>query len=149
MAAEFDLVRMEGSESPAKLIDVRKAPSKFFSSANLLAEARSACKRAKFLHFNAYDADVGLMKACAINGCTLVMAVTDLLNLKAGEKAKKLARMKRFAALANHFFAKVKVATLARNEYELRSGFELRAVAELLGMAPGQAKAMGGMNMPA
>ena len=137
MAIEFDLVRMDVAPSrPIKTIDIRKNAPNFFSSSDTLEKARSACKRSKYLHFSSYDADVGLMKACAENGCALVIAISDILPLPPYEKAKKIARMKRFAKLAYHYHAKIIVCTLARNEYELRSAFELKMIGEYIGVKP-------------
>ena len=131
-----DLARMEASaSSPTKIIDVRKSPPNFFSSVPTLEQARAFCKRGKYLHFSAYDSDVGLVKACAQNKCALVVAVSDVLNLPPVEKAKKIARIRRFVALARHFFAEVRLVTLARNGFELRSSFEMKLLREYFGIA--------------
>jgi RNase P/RNase MRP subunit p30 len=135
MENEFDLVRMDVAAShPIKSIDVRKSPANFFSSVATLEQARSACKRSKLLHFFSYDADVGLAKACAQNKCTLIIAVSDVLNLPPVEKGKKIARIRRFSILARHYFAKVKLVTLAKNEFELRSAFEMKILSEYFGI---------------
>lgn len=132
---EPDLVRMEKpSDDPGGFIDIRKAPQNYFAAARELAQARAACKRAKFLFFENYDADVGLMKACAENGCTLVVSISDLLHLPPFEKAKKIGRMRLFVFLARHYGAKVRVCSLAKNELEIRNKYEIGAIMRMLGM---------------
>ncbi|GEM_PF-5198827 len=136
MTMEIDLVRMDVPASQKTICsDVRKAQASFFSSVITLEQARACCKRSKYLHFASYDSDVGLAKACAQAKCTLVVAVSDVLNLPPVEKGKKIARIKRFVALCRHYFAEVKLASLARNEYELRSAFEMKIVREYFGIA--------------
>jgi len=139
----FDLVRMEKpSDDSAKFIDVRKGAQNFFLIRRDLASARAACKRAKFLFFESYDSDAGLMKSCAEKNCTLVISMSDLLHLPPAEKAKKIARIRQFVFFANHFCAKTKVVTLARNEFELRNGYEIASVGELLGFTQAQMEKM-------
>lgn len=131
-----DLVRMDVPKSQAaKTMDIRKSPPSFFSSVPTLEQARSACKRGKYLHFQSYDSDVGLAKACAQNNCTLIIALSDVLNLPPVEKGKRIARIQRFVALSRHYFAKVKLASIARNEFEMRSAFEMKMLREYFGIA--------------
>lgn len=139
---QFDLVRMEkASDDRGKFIDVRKGQN-FFSVARDLASARAACKRCKFLFFENYDADAGLMKACEEKNCTLLISISDLLHLPPTEKAKKIARIRQFVFFANHYSAKTKIVTLARNEFELRNRHEIAAVGELLGYTQMQMEKM-------
>ncbi|MDE1798506.1 MAG: hypothetical protein KGH63_03810 [Candidatus Micrarchaeota archaeon] len=143
----WDLVRFSPALQPgaeneqARYIDVRSAGANFFSSAASLEQGRSAAKRAQYLHFPSYEADIGLVRALKENECTLLIAVSDFLDGGQTQVAQKLGRARQLVFLALHFDCGVRVVTLAREEMELRSEHELMAIGLLLGFSEQQMRA--------
>ncbi len=142
-----DMVRFEVKEKESgltrralTLVDARKVPPSIFASVNDVEKARSMLKRARFLHMPIWWVDVGLARRMADENCTMVIGLSDFLDGPIHERAKRLARARKMAELVLHFGGRVRVASLARREEEMRNELELLCASELMGMSLKQAK---------
>lgn len=148
----WDLVRFDpagcASAQMAHCIDVQKQPPSFFLSVPEIEPARHAAKRARHLHLSSCEPDIGVLRTAAQNSCTLVVAVSDFLDLPPDALAKRLARARALIRLALHYHARVKLCTLAKSEPELRGENELMAIGLLLGFTPEQMRAQNAEAAP-
>jgi RNase P/RNase MRP subunit p30 len=146
----FDLVRFhsdsDSSASALRSIDVRSLPPSLFSSVPDVERARIMAKRVKFIHMTIWPTDVGLARLFKEQGAVMVVGVSDFLPLPPAEMAKRLARTAHMIKMVRHFGGKVRLASMARNEGELRNPLELACIGERLGL---DARAvMEGLNAP-
>ncbi|VVB56539.1 Uncharacterised protein [uncultured archaeon] len=137
----FDLVRFSPDASwedaAARLTDVRTLPPSVFSSVPDVERARVMMKRAKFIHMPIWQPDVGLARLFKEHGAVMVIGLADLLLLPPLEMGKRLSRTAHMAQMVRHFGGSVRLASMARNENELRNPLELACVGERLGLPPG------------
>jgi RNase P/RNase MRP subunit p30 len=139
----FDLVLFDACKNgDCGCVNARNANKGFFFSTNSVDAARAACARSRYIHLATYEADIGLVRACAQNGASMVIALSDLASLPPYEKSKLIGRMRRLARLCAHFNACIRVVTLAKNEYGLRSPDELVLLGQFFGLGERKIKSI-------
>ena len=129
-----------GAEHGLLFIDARKLPPSIFASVNDVEKARSLLKRTKYLHMSVWWVDAGLARRMADEDCTMVIGISDFLDGAVHERAKRLARARKMAELVLHFGGRVRVASLARREEEMRNALELLCFADEMGIGLKAAK---------
>ncbi len=136
-SAPADFGEPKAGESPLSIIDVRSLSPSLFSSVPDVERARIMAKRAKLIHMQIWPTDVGLARLFKEQGAVMVVGVSDFLPLPPGEMARRLARTAHMIEMVRHFGGKVRLASMARNEMELRNPLELACIGERLGLDAG------------
>lgn len=140
----FDIVNFKPKEEEYRGIELiynRELEKGIFVSTNDSQKARGFVKRVRYFHYSDYEADQGLVQMMKENGCTLVVALADFFGVGYEQKARRLSRAKNLIKIANKTGVQVRIFSLARDEYELRDGFEIFWIGKLLGVKQGQIKA--------
>lgn len=137
----WDLILFEKAPS-ADTIYVNAAqmnPNLFASTADS-DKARVAAKRAKYLHFPAYEDDVGVIRTAKESGCTLLVAVSDFLEISPEQLGRRIGLARKFIWMSQHFGADVRLVSLAKNEWQLRDAREMTMIGVMLGFSAAQMK---------
>ncbi|MFH1306551.1 MAG: hypothetical protein ABIH83_02760 [Candidatus Micrarchaeota archaeon] len=127
-----------------EFIDVNKLPKNAFASESDAGKARGIIKRAKYFHFQNYEAEEGLVRQMKEHGCVLVIGVSDFFGVDEGEMARRVRRAGKLVEIANKYGVEIRICTLARGEMELRDEYELYWIGKLLGMEEEKLRRMRG-----
>jgi len=140
----FDIVKFspkEGECGGIELHEAGKLPQNVFVSTPDVVKARGLAKKTRYLHFENYDFEQGLLKIMKENNCALAICLSDFFSLSGMQMAGRMRKAANLARAAIKSGVRVRIFTYAKDEAQLRDEYEIYFIGKLLGIGGQMLKA--------
>ncbi|PIT84694.1 hypothetical protein COU37_02095 [Candidatus Micrarchaeota archaeon CG10_big_fil_rev_8_21_14_0_10_45_29] len=140
----FDIVKFAPKEREyegIELLEAGKLPQNIIASTPDVVKARGLVRKVKYLHFENYDFEQGLLKIMKERNCILAICLSDFFSLNGMQMVGRMRKAANLARAAQKSGVRVRIFTYAKDETQLRDEYEIYFIGKLLGIGEPMLKA--------